>query len=377
MGRKQTPGLFKRGDAWHIDKYICGQRIRESTGTSALEEAEKYLARRIDILRQAQIYGVRPKRSFIQAATKYLLENQHKASITNEANIIQQLIPYIGSLNLEGVHMGSLQTFIELRRNSKVKARTINYGLQVVRQILNLAAGEWLDENGLTWLDNAPKIKLLPEHDKRKAYPLSFEEQDKFFAALPTNLRRMALFAVNTGCRDREICGLRWQWEIETPYGSVFVIPGTNVKNREDRLVILNRIAREVINEVRGQHSEFVFTHRGKPFYRMMTSSWKKKRVNIGLPLVRVHDLKHTFGRRLRAAGVSLEDRQDLLGHKNGRITTHYSAAELNNLIIAANKACDGKSSPVLNFVLNQVRKSEPAPTKSPHEAFEGLRKEV
>ncbi len=51
---------------------------------------------------------------------------------------------------------------------------------------------------------------------------------------------------------------------------------------------------------------------------------------------VRVHDLKHTFGRRLRAAGVSFEDRQDLLGHLSGRITTHYSAAELTRLIEAA-----------------------------------------
>lgn len=30
-----------------------------------------------------------------------------------------------------------------------------------------------------------------------------------------------------------------------------------------------------------------------------------------------------------------------LLGHKNGRITTHYSSAELNNLIQAANRVCD------------------------------------
>ena len=55
---------------------------------------------------------------------------------------------------------------------------------------------------------------------------------------------------------------------------------------------------------------------------------------------MRVHDLKHTFGRRLRAAGVSFEDRQDLLGHKSGRMTTHYSAAEVSNLIEAAEKAC-------------------------------------
>ena len=42
------------------------------------------------------------------------------------------------------------------------KSRTINMPIEVVRRILNLAAGEWLDENGLTWLQSAPKIRLLP-----------------------------------------------------------------------------------------------------------------------------------------------------------------------------------------------------------------------
>ena len=63
-----------------------------------------------------------------------------------------------------------------------------------------------------------------------------------------------------------------------------------------------------------------------------------------GFRSIRVHDLKHTFGRRLRAAGVSFEDRQDLLGHRSGRITTHYSQAELTNLIEAAEKVCAEQS---------------------------------
>ena len=46
----------------------------------------------------------------------------------------------------------------------------------------------------------------------------------------------------------------------------------------------------------------------------------------------------------LRAAGVSFEDRQDLLGHKSSRITTHYSSAELTSLVAAAEKVCDEKS---------------------------------
>jgi hypothetical protein len=70
---------------------------------------------------------------------------------------------------------------------------------------------------------------------------------------------------------------------------------------------------------------------------------------------VRVHDLKHTFGRRLRAAGVSFEDRQDLLEHKSGRITTHYSAAELSNLLEAANKACAGKDGPILTLLRRTI----------------------
>ena len=37
-----------------------------------------------------------------------------------------------------------------------------------------------------------------------------------------------------------------------------------------------------------------------------MTSGWKRARLRAELPQVRVHDLKHTFGRRLRAAGVSI-----------------------------------------------------------------------
>ena len=70
----------------------------------------------------------------------------------------------------------------------------------------------------------------------------------------------------------------------------------------------------------------------------MLNWAWLKARARAGLLQVRVHDLKHTFGRRLRAAGVSFEDRQDLLGHRSGRITTPYSGPKLSKLIDSANK---------------------------------------
>jgi len=84
---------------------------------------------------------------------------------------------------------------------------------------------------------------------------------------------------------------------------------------------------------------------------RMLNAGWKRARVKAGLPTLRVHDLKHTSARRLRAAGVSFEDRQDLLGHKSGRITTHYSAAEISSLIDAAHKISRSRKTPGLTVL--------------------------
>lgn len=162
------------------------------------------------------------------------------------------------------------------------------------------------------------------------------------FEALPDHLVDMALFAVNTGCRDSEVCNLQWSWKIGAPQldTAVIIIPGEQVKNGDDRLVVLNKTAFDIVNQQIGKHPCYVFTFHGKPISRMLNTAWLRARKSVGLQQVRVHDLKHTYGRRLRSAGVSFEDRQDLLGHRSGRITTHYSAAELSRLLAAANTVC-------------------------------------
>jgi integrase len=343
MGRKRVPGLVRRGGIWHIDKRIGGRRVCQGTGTDRLEEAEQFLAKLTDEIRQAKVYGVRPTRTFEQAAAKFVLENQHKRSIGSDVGRLKGLVPFLGPVLLHHVHAGTLQPWIVRRQKQGVSTGTVNHDLKVVRRILNLAATEWVDEHGLTWLATAPKIKLLPDHNKRQPYPLSWDEQARLFQALPGHLAAMALFAVNTGCRDGEICRLEWQWEVPAPgfHTSVFIIPGAHVKNGDDRVVVLNRVAWSVVEAQRGLHPTHVFGYRGHPVRRILNGAWLRARRRAGLPSVRVHDLKHTFGRRLRAAGVSFEDRQDLLGHRSARITTHYSAAELSKLIEAANRVCE------------------------------------
>jgi hypothetical protein len=113
MGRKKTPGIFKRGGVWHIDKRIGGRRICQSTETASLEEAERFLARLAEEIRQARIYGVRPTRTFEQAAAKFVLENRHKRSLNSDIGRLKLLMPRIGQMPLDKLHGGTLQLWVE------------------------------------------------------------------------------------------------------------------------------------------------------------------------------------------------------------------------------------------------------------------------
>lgn len=387
MARKTITGLSQRNGIWHIDKRINGERLYESTGVGDRAEAEKYLIHRLEQIRQRKVYGVRQVRTFREAATRYLLEHKDQPSIKLTALCLQQLDPYLGDLPLTHIDDQALAPFIRDRQtdedlpNGKVRRavsnRTVNIAIERVIRVLSLACRKWRDEERRPWLDSIPLLaKLEEKRSSRKPYPMSWDEQSILFGELPDHLQRMALFKVNTGCREQEVCKLRWDWEISVPElgTSVFLIPAdfggrhenSGVKNRDERLVVLNNVAKSIIDGQRGISREWVFPYNGTGMHRMNDSAWKKARVRAaklwqeqhlrpahpGFASIRVHDLKHTFGRRLKAAGVTEEDRKSLLGHKNGSVTSHYSGAELGQLIEAANKvsATDSRG-PVLTIL--------------------------
>src|SRR3990167_4189110 len=81
-----------------------------------------------------------------------------------------------------------------------------------------------IDDGGLPEFE---PLQLLKKDDKREPYPLSWDEQDRLFTALPLYLQRTSPFKVNTDCREQEVCQLRWEWEMPIPElnMSVFIIP--------------------------------------------------------------------------------------------------------------------------------------------------------
>jgi hypothetical protein len=54
--------------------------------------------------------------------------------------------------------------------------------------------------------------------------------------------------------------------------------------------------------------------------------------------MTNIHALKHTYVARLKAAGVSKDDRRDLLDHKNGDVTDLYCVKELTRMLENCNK---------------------------------------
>lgn len=291
--------------------------------------------------------------TFRRAATRYLEENQHKVSIAKDARALELVDPFIGALEVKIVHAGTVAPFIESRRKQGIKSATVRRELAIVRRVLTLSARLWRHEDGMPWLDTVPLLPAVDWNDARKPNPLTVEEEQTLIESLPPHLARCALFMVNTGLRDSELRALRWEWLQLIPQMNrrLFVLPGDVTKNRRERVVPLNDIAWSVIkDEEKGVGH--VFTYQGEPMATALNNTaWQKTRDRIRLD-VRIHDLRHTFGRRLRSVGVSHETRADLLGHDRGSVTTHYSMAELRELFNAVDRLTGKlKSVPVLRAI--------------------------
>ncbi len=122
----------------------------------------------------------------------------------------------------------------------------------------------------------------------------------------------------------------------------------------------MNDVTKSIVDAQRGgKNPEWVFPYQGRAIAKMNDSAPEEGEGSRGnevarrderssaqgirastrfKALCRTRHKRHRFGRRLRAAGVSFEDRQVLLGYQNGSVTTHYSAPDIGNLIDAANR---------------------------------------
>ena len=314
-----------------IDKEHRGVPIYVRLGTTDQECAEKRLIEEIRRVDDSIALRASRRATFADCAGRYLSAFRGRKAVEVTAWHVRLLLPYIGHLDVHCIHDATLQSFVSDSLASGVCATTTNRSLEVVRTILVRAARSYRHDDGTPWLQTMPPLVTMLEETPRLPCPITWNEQDRLFSRLPARLARMVLFAVNTGLRESNVCKLQWEWEVAVPEvgRSVFVIPPEAYKTRRAHVVILNDVAWSIIQSQRGQDPIWVFPYRGKPVGTMNNTTWQRARNDVGLPRVRIHDLRHTFACRLRAVGVSMEDRQALLGHANRSMAGHYAGADV------------------------------------------------
>src|SRR6185295_1059057 len=124
-----------------------------------------------------------------------LVEIPDKRTVEMDRLHLRQLNPFLRDRRLDEIDMDTLWPFIHTRRERDgVVNATINWALEVVRRILNLAQQE------RSWLDRVPRIRMLKEPARRIRF-LTHEEAGCLNEGLPAHLRPVVQFALATGCR--------------------------------------------------------------------------------------------------------------------------------------------------------------------------------
>jgi len=164
-----------------------------------------------------------------------------------------------------------------------------------------------------------PKLKEPPG---RLRY-LTLEEINKLLDLCPLPphpLRAIITVALTTGMRKSEILGLKWDYI--KPDNRFIILPVS--KNNTVRVIPMNDTLLRSLAEL-PRESEFVFWNsRGKHLEDVKRSFGTACR-RAGIENFRFHDLRHTYASHLAMRGVHMRALQELLGHKDIKMTQRYS----------------------------------------------------
>jgi len=173
---------------------------------------------------------------------------------------------------------------------------------------------------------------------------LDQDELDALARAVPDDVlgrleRPLYLTAAMTGLRQGELIGLRWR-DVDWPAGRLRVRQsyvrgefGSPKSKRSSRSVpladeVAGALDRHFKASAYSEDDDLVFCHphTGRPLGRSKTvDRFKKSLKAAGVREVRFHDLRHTFGTRMAAAGVSLRTVQEWMGHRDFKATLIYA----------------------------------------------------
>ncbi len=308
--------LCKRSGTWWIDFTTPGgERVRCSARTSDKAQArELHDKLKAEAWRIFQL-GEKPRRTWDEAALRWLRETEHKASHLQDVKQVAWLQQFFRGRYLAEITRDVIAEIAERKRRESTPG-TANRYLAMIRAILRRAALEW------EWIDKPPLIRLYPEA-KRRVRWLTPEQAQKLIAELPEHLAEMMRFSLATGLRQGNVARLEWS-QVDVERRAAW-IHADQAKARRAIPVALNDTALDVLKRQAGKHSRFVFSYRGRPIGQVNTKAWQNALERAGIDDFRWHDLRHTWASWLTQAGVPLNALQEMGAWQTAEMVRRYA----------------------------------------------------
>ncbi|MET3138209.1 integrase [Undibacterium sp. GrIS 1.2] len=308
--------LIKRGNTWWIDfTTTSGERIRRSAATKSKTEAQELHDKLKAESWRVQNLGDKPKRTWDDAAYKWLMETQYKKSHLDDVSRITWFQRHFRGKLLDDMTRDLIAQVAEIKAK-ETSPSTANRFLALVRAILRKAAFDW------EWIDKPPVIKLYRVQKTRIRY-LTPVQANILLNELPEHLADMTKFSLATGLRKANVTKLEWsQVDIAR---RVAWIHGDQAKGGKPIHVTLNATALEVLTKQIGKHATAVFTYKGKSITQVNTKAWRTALKRAGIDNFRWHDLRHTWASWLTQQGVPLNVIQEMGAWESPEMVRRYA----------------------------------------------------
>jgi integrase len=281
---------------------------------------------------EAQRLGVKPKRSWQEAAVRWVKETSDKRSHDKDVAKLRWLDRYLGRLMLHQVTREVIDQIAERKAGESSRSNANRY-LALIRSILRRAKDDW------EWMDRIPKVRLYREPKRRICF-LTREQARRLLAELPAHLKAMAQFSLATGLRQRNVSYLQWD-QVDLSRGVAWIHPDQAKAGRAIG-VPLNEDALAVLRARLGEHKVYVFTFNGKPVDRCSTKAWKRALERAGIDRkFRWHDLRHTWASWHVQSGTRLQELMELGGWASYEMVLRYAHLATENLRAAAGRISD------------------------------------
>jgi len=331
--------VYQRNKRWYVDIYLKdGRRVRRAAGRTKREALLKLgeIERRIE---EEERYGipVEAPRTFAEYAEEYLeYSKTHKkqTSYTRDALTIKHLMPLFGKKKLTALTTKDAERFQALRA-TKIKKISVNREMETLKHMLNRAVDlGYIKDNPARRVKN---FKKEPSWERKRF--LSFEERERLVEECKCSknplLYPIVLTALETGMRRGELFGFTWS-DVNLERREIFL---KDTKNREPRVVPVSDRLFPVLERLYiERRGTAVFAKDDGSLLKECKRSFGTACRRAGIEDFRFHDLRHTFASYLVMAGVDIRTVQELMGHKDIKMTMRYSHLSKRHLRKAVNR---------------------------------------